>query len=129
LLDHSYRRNQFPFGHGGKAPIWLESDLSDEPLRNPVIDIAGCCARAATDHAAAPPRSVMNSRRLMSDMGLPLALAPPSVFRTLNLPQRGRQVLGANLNRSESNRLLITQGLKEKSGLRVARFRVFTGFR
>jgi hypothetical protein len=27
--------------------------------------MAGCCARAATGHAAAPPRSVMNSRRLM----------------------------------------------------------------
>jgi len=36
-------------------------------------------------------------------MGLPPALAPPSVFRTLNLPQRGRQVLGADLNRSESS--------------------------
>jgi putative tryptophan/tyrosine transport system substrate-binding protein len=40
--DHSYRRNQFPFGPGGKAAVWLESDLSDEPLRNPVIGIAGC---------------------------------------------------------------------------------------
>jgi hypothetical protein len=26
--------------------------------------IAGCCARAASGHAAAPPSSVMNSRRL-----------------------------------------------------------------
>ena len=25
----------------------------------------GCCARAASGHAAAPPSSVMNSRRLM----------------------------------------------------------------
>jgi ABC transporter substrate binding protein len=31
-----------------------------------------CCARAASGHAAAaPPMSVMNSRRLMSDMGRP----------------------------------------------------------
>ena len=33
-------------------------------LRNPITGIAGCCARAASGHAAAPPSSVMNSRRL-----------------------------------------------------------------
>jgi hypothetical protein len=65
LLDHSYRRNQFPFGHGGKAAIWLESDLSDEPLRNPVIGIAwllrarrerprGRAAAEQSDELAAP---------------------------------------------------------------------------
>ena len=33
-------------------------------LRKPITGIAGCCARAASGHAAAaPPRSVMNSRR------------------------------------------------------------------
>src|SRR5262245_59397253 len=38
-----------------------------EPLlRNPITGITGCCARAASGHAAAaPPRSRMNSRRLM----------------------------------------------------------------
>ena len=36
--------------------------------RNPITGIAGCCARAASGHAAAaPPRSVMNSRRFMGD--------------------------------------------------------------
>ena len=31
-----------------------------------------CCARAASGHAdAAPPSSVMNSRRLMPNMGAP----------------------------------------------------------
>jgi hypothetical protein len=40
--------------------------------RNPITGIAGCCACAASGHAApAPPSSVMNSRRLMSNMGLP----------------------------------------------------------
>src|SRR5262249_44831610 len=39
------------------------------PARTPITGIAGCCARAASGHAAAPPSSVMNSRRLMSDMG------------------------------------------------------------
>ena len=33
-------------------------------LRNPITGIAGCCARTASGHAAAaPPSSVMNSRR------------------------------------------------------------------
>ena len=35
-------------------------------LRNPITGIAGCCARAASGHAAAaPPSSVMNSRRFI----------------------------------------------------------------
>ena len=32
-------------------------------LTTPTTGIADCCARAAVDQAAAPPRSVMNSRR------------------------------------------------------------------
>ena len=51
----------------------------------------------------------MNSRRLMSDIGHPPALAPRrSVYRTLSLPQKGRQVLGTNLNCSESRWVLPT---------------------
>jgi hypothetical protein len=58
------------------------------------------------------PRSAMNSRRFMSGMGdfLPYALSAPadrpvrSVFRHLSLSQRGRLVLGADLNCSESRR-------------------------
>src|SRR5262245_41829227 len=40
---------------------------SDDLLsRNPITGIAACCARAANGHAAAaPPSSVMKSRRLM----------------------------------------------------------------
>jgi len=37
---------------------------------NPTTGIAGCCARAASGHAAAPPSSVMNSRRLMLNTGV-----------------------------------------------------------
>jgi hypothetical protein len=44
---------------------------------------------------AAPPMSVMNWRRLTPNMESPV---PQSVYRTLNLPQKGRQVLGADLN-------------------------------
>ena len=40
-----------------------------QPCRNPITGIAGCCARAASGHAAAaPPSSVMNSRRLAAWM-------------------------------------------------------------
>ena len=31
--------------------------------RNPITGIVGCCARAGSGHAAAPPSSVMNRRR------------------------------------------------------------------
>jgi hypothetical protein len=63
---------------------------------------AGCCARAQSGHAAAPPRSVMNSRRLMLDMGTSSPVGwrlrhrgrqamARSVCRMLNLPQNGRR--------------------------------------
>jgi hypothetical protein len=37
----------------------------DTLLRNPITGIAVCCARAASGHNAAPPNSVMKSRRPM----------------------------------------------------------------
>src|SRR5262245_39449364 len=79
------------------------ANASGEALcRCPIIGIAGCCARAASGHAAALPSSVMNSRRCMPNMGL----APPHpvrrVSRTLSLARRDWLVLGATLNRSES---------------------------
>jgi hypothetical protein len=49
----------------------------------------------------------MNSRRFMPDIGLPPASAPP-VYRTLNLSQSGWQVLGPDLNCSESEAVLGT---------------------
>src|SRR5215831_19430995 len=36
----------------------------------PTTGIARCCARAASGHTAAPPRSAMNLRRLKSNMGI-----------------------------------------------------------
>src|SRR5215469_18381530 len=38
---------------------------ADAEWRNPITGIAGCCARAASGHVAALPRSVMNSRRFI----------------------------------------------------------------
>jgi hypothetical protein len=49
-------------------------------------------------------RSVMKSRRFMSDIGLFPGWRRRSVYRTLNLPQGGPQVLGAKLKCSESRR-------------------------
>ena len=66
-------------------------------LRNPITGIAGCCARAASGHAAAaPPSSVMNSRRLMvpqsEDHTLPHRCKKPVLCITAilatRLPQR-----------------------------------------
>src|SRR6516225_9474450 len=77
-----------------------------KPLpRTPITGIAACCARAASGHTTAPPTRVMKSRRLMPDIGVPPASALP-VYRTLNLPQKGRQILGPDLNCSESGRAL-----------------------
>jgi predicted amidohydrolase len=37
---------------------------ADLMLTNPITGVPGCCARAASGQAAAPPRSAINSRRL-----------------------------------------------------------------
>src|SRR5262249_5899850 len=41
------------------------TDVSGPPERNPTTDIAGCCARAASGHAAAPPSVAKKFRRPM----------------------------------------------------------------
>src|SRR5262245_5320477 len=61
---------------------------------------SACCARAANDHAAAPPSSVMNSRRPMSSIGFPPEAAVPG-YRRLRLHRKRRQVLGADLRQLE----------------------------
>src|SRR5262245_13513104 len=56
-------------------------------LRSPITGIAACCAPAANGHvAAAPPKSVMNSRRLMWDMVFPSRLGVQPRTRALSLP-------------------------------------------
>ena len=47
---------------------------------------SGCCARAASGHAAAPPRAAMNARRLIShpsDKGRTLAHRQPRIVRRI----------------------------------------------
>jgi hypothetical protein len=48
-----------------------------------------------------PPRSVMNWRRLRSSMGSPPEPAVPA-YRRLRMPRKRPEVLGVDLNRSES---------------------------
>src|SRR5262249_36748263 len=83
------------------------------PLRNPATGIVGCCLRAARATcgsktvAPAPPRSVMNSRRLMSNIGPPHRVGATKNHRgrrPLSLPPAGLQVLGLDLNCSGSRR-------------------------
>src|SRR5262249_35320980 len=75
-------------------------------LMNPTTGIAGCCARTASGQAAAaPPSSVMNWRRLRSSMGSSPEPAEPA-YRRLRMPRKRPQVLGVDLNRSESGRLI-----------------------
>src|SRR5262249_1030278 len=69
--------------------------------RNPIIDTVACCARAASGHAAAAPSSVTNWRRLMSSMGSSPEPAVPA-YRRLRMLRKRPQVLGVDLNRSES---------------------------
>src|SRR6516164_11229123 len=64
-----------------------------------------CACAIIGDTTTAPPSSVLKSRRFMSGMGTssPMRYQPAdrpvrSVFRYLSLPQRGRLVLGADLN-------------------------------
>jgi hypothetical protein len=64
------------------------------------MGIAGCCARAASGHtAAAPPRSVTNSRRLMSDMGVlpPLCANKAMAVRLVRRHQRYHGADGRSL--------------------------------
>ena len=59
------RRSRLRSGLGGTRPRDAGSVEATPLLRNPITGIVGCCARAASGHAAAPPSSVMNSRRLI----------------------------------------------------------------
>ena len=54
----------------GETPPHCLHEAAREPLRRyPTTGIAGCCAPAASGHAAAaPPRRVMKSRRLMQSI-------------------------------------------------------------
>ena len=75
----------------------LYSDAINTPMRR---TCSLCSARAASGHAAAaPPSSVMKSRRPMSNMA---ASSPQSVDRAVSLPPSRRWVTRTALNRSES---------------------------
>jgi hypothetical protein len=59
------------------------------PHRRPMIGIADCCARAASGHAiAAPPSSVMSSRRLMLNAACPSCASNPDQDSTWRAARR-----------------------------------------
>jgi hypothetical protein len=77
MLEFWSARNRSITVGAAENPCRVESEpalprLWRERHQNPDPAHALALPRAASGHAAAPtPRSVMNSRRLMSDMGLP----------------------------------------------------------
>ena len=87
--------------------------------RNPITGIAGCCARAASGHAAAaPPSSVMNSRRSHSITSSARAssvggTSRPSAFAVLRLMTSSK--LGGLLDR-QIGRLLALEDLVDVGG-------------
>ena len=98
----------FARGVGGTGPANVNvHSAPDFPTRPTVMSTpicrtrSGCYARAASGQAVAPPSSVMNSRRLMSSMGSSPEPAIPA-YRSLRMYRKRPQVLGADLNRSES---------------------------
>jgi len=77
-----------PSVHPNACSPWTSAALFRSPSESPATSDrnmatrgrrAGCCARAASGHAAAPPSSVMKSRRLRSDEGLPPTVPPPII--------------------------------------------------
>src|SRR5262245_1418805 len=65
--EHGVLRGQSPVSRSPwrKAATTLADSPGDRLLRKPTTGIAGCCARAMSGHAAAPPINEMNSRRLL----------------------------------------------------------------
>jgi hypothetical protein len=85
----------------GSAPEW------------PLAD--SCCTRATSGHAAAPPSSVMNWRRLRSSMGSSPEPAVPAYSRR-RMPRKHPQVLGIDLNRSDGR----VRGLRPRPTSRLS---------
>ena len=65
----------FSSGLAGTRQPGARTGAATSLRRNPITGIAGFCARAASGHAAAPPSSVMNSRRFNRPNCIPLPLA------------------------------------------------------
>jgi hypothetical protein len=111
----SDRIDHRPIGSRLRHSLPSTNPISDSPWRNPTTTGSylpggiglrnsttgtACCCAASGHVATTPPRNNMNSRRLMSDSAFPWRHS--SVHDTLNLLQKGRQVLGADLNDFES---------------------------
>ena len=58
------RQSRLHLSRGETHLSRLAARFSPRLVRKPTTGMTGCCAPAASGHAAAPPSSVMNSRRL-----------------------------------------------------------------
>src|SRR5262245_13823513 len=75
LRPSMYPKSRNPFRSAARLRAAVASERGD---MTPTSGVAGCCDCEASGHAAAaPPINVMNSRRLVPDIGLPLTVAPP----------------------------------------------------
>jgi hypothetical protein len=55
-----------------QARLWVANKTKHYFGANPIVGRwPACCARAVSGHVAAPPSSVMNARRLLSNTELP----------------------------------------------------------
>jgi hypothetical protein len=63
---HYWQMNPSSFGPWRKAARRIAIAFGDLLSRNPTTGIAACCARTASGHAAALPKTPRNSRRLMT---------------------------------------------------------------
>ena len=110
-----------PVGEGrlmlirAKSGDILVSSSADWGLGNPITGIAGCCALAASGHAAALPSPAMNSRRRIRDLPRwirgayrgAIAMSRPAIGQALALgpflPVRPRVGVGGPAARTNHN--------------------------
>src|SRR6516225_6534179 len=96
LTHPGFRR---PFSNAATRDC-ASGSLATSPISTPMRRICSdCCARAATGHATAPPpSSVMNSRRLTSDIGFLPPWRRRSFYLTPNLLETHATQLRCNPN-------------------------------
>jgi hypothetical protein len=88
------RRHCIPLESAGRPGVYAGANIP-APSRYPIMRIVGCCARAASGHAAAaPPSSVMNARRFMCPVPRYGAAFPAGLPRTQGITEGPARSLG-----------------------------------
>src|SRR5262245_10984514 len=131
-LTPAVQPNCFRVSASAATRAWPSGSPAGVTMSTPIRRIrSGCCARAAIGHTAAPPSSVMKSRRLTSDIA---AFSPTScehrtpdghgavwlVCHPLSVSRRGRQVLGHAARARNGCLDPIVHGCRKRSHLRSA---------